>query len=948
MGRKLVSRKWRIEKWQYPHRTVQFLFLGLFLYLFIGLGSGTSLSIPPNLFFRLDPLLALSSMLAARQFILLFIPALIFLLVTLALGRVWCGWVCPLGTILDLYGHRGRRNFPWWIRQIKYFILSFILIVAIFSILPLNFFDPLTILWRGLSGIKQLIMVPSSGWPVLILPFNIVLALNLFARRAWCRYLCPLGGLLGLISKVAWFKRRVERMDQVTPCKLDCPAGTNVAGYVALISQGRFKEAVDLIKEVNPFPAVCGHICPHPCEENCNRGEFDYPIAINDLERVVAEHVLRSEKSKTKPMEITKKEKIAIIGSGPASLTAAYHLRRIGYYVKIFEKFPFPGGMLAVGIPRYRLPREVLQKEIDYIKGIGVEIKTNIEIDTPTFEQIRKEYSAVFVSVGSHESRKLGVEGEDLEGVIQGVDFLRDLNLEKEVKIKNKVAVIGGGDVAIDTARCALRLGSEVTIFYRRSEKEMPARTEEVEEAEEEGVKIRYLVTPTKILGVDGKVTGMECIRVKLGAQDESGRRRPILIHGSKFVADVNMVIPAISQSSDLAFLKDTGIETIKGNRIKTDKNYMTTLSGVFAGGDAVTGPATVIEAIGMGRRAAISIDRFLQDLSFPEEEEKKGIRFKDIPEEKRPKERKERKSTSKISIERRRNSFDEIEVGLNPEAAVEEAERCLNWSCAECTSCAKICPMGAINEKDFTSDPGECLRCLDCLPCPAGGIRSRGDLIEVDEYEFNLSRRQFLASGVIGVTGGILSHIGLFRKRNSHLLRPPGARPETDFLSKCVRCGQCLEVCPQDALQPVFLESGWEGILTPRLVPRKGYCDPMCNACGQVCPTGAIPPLSLEEKRTQVIGIAYLDLTRCQCCLICRDMCPQRAIQVVELAKGGEIIKFPQVLTESCTGCGLCEYICPIEGEAAIRILSPVASTNQGRSAMVPKYSRKILEKCT
>jgi NADPH-dependent glutamate synthase beta subunit-like oxidoreductase/formate hydrogenlyase subunit 6/NADH:ubiquinone oxidoreductase subunit I len=936
MGRKWVSRKWLIEKWQYLHRTAQFLFLGLFLYLFIGLGTGTSLSIPANLFFRFDPLLALSSMLASRRFILVFIPALIILLITLVLGRVWCGWVCPLGTILDLYGYRGRKNIPRWIRQIKYFVLSFILIVAIFSILPLNFLDPLTIFLRGLSGIKQLFVVPSSGWLILTLPFMVILALNLFTRRAWCRYLCPLGGLLGLISKVAWFKRRVERMDQVTPCKLDCPAGTNVAGYVALISQGRFKEAVGLIKEVNPFPAVCGHVCPHLCEENCNRGEFDHPIAINDLGRVAAEHVLRSGHARCKPTKITKKEKIATIGSGPASLTAAFHLRRMGYYVKVFEKLSMPGGMLAVGIPRYRLPREVLQKEIDYIKGIGVEIETNVEIDKPKFEQIRKEYDAVFVSVGSHKSQKLGVEGEDLEGVIHGVDFLRDLNLEKEVKIEDKVAVIGGGDVAIDTARCALRLGSEVTIFYRRSEKEMPAREEEVEEAEEEGVEIKYLVTPTKIIGEDGKVTGIECVRVKLGAPDESGRRRPILIDGSEFIADVDMVIPAISQSSDLACLKDTGIETLKGNRIKTDKNYMTTLSGVFAGGDAVTGPATVIEAVGMGRRAAISIDRYLRDRPFPEHEEKKVIRFKDIPEEKVPKERKERKKTSKISIERRRNSFDEVAVGFTCGEAVEEAERCLNWSCAECASCARRCPMGAINEKDFNSDPGECLQCLECLPCPAGTISFRGKLIKADGYEFNLSRRQFLASGVIGVTGGLLSHLALFRKRSSHLLRPPGARPEADFLSQCVRCGQCLEVCPQDALQPAFLESGWEGILTPRLVPRKGFCDPNCNACGQVCPTGAIPSLSLEEKRTQVIGTAHLDLSRCELCLICRDMCPQRAIEVVEVEKGGEIIRLLQIVPENCTGCGLCEYICPVEGEAAIRVRAPADSTNQSRCAMV------------
>jgi NADPH-dependent glutamate synthase beta subunit-like oxidoreductase/formate hydrogenlyase subunit 6/NADH:ubiquinone oxidoreductase subunit I len=936
MGWKWVRRQQQSYTLQYLHRTAQFLFLGVFLYSFVGLRTDTPLSIPANIFFRSDPLLALSSMLASRQFIVVFVPALILLFITLALGRVWCGWVCPLGTILDLYGYRGRKNIPLWIRQIKYFILTFILIVAVFSILPLNFFDPLTIFLRGARGVRQLITVSSPGWFVLVLPFIIILALNLFARRGWCRYLCPLGALLALISKVSWFKRRVERIEQVTPCKLDCPAGTNVTGYIALISRGKFKEAVDLIKEVNPFPAVCGHICPHPCEKNCNRGEFDQPIAINDLERTASEHVLKSGHSRHKPIKITRDEKIAIIGSGPASLTAAFHLRKMGYSVTVFEKLPVPGGMLAVGIPRYRLPREVLQKEIDHIEGIGVEIETNVEINEPAFTQIRKEYDAVFVSIGSHRSRKLGVDGEDLEGVIHGVDFLRDLNLDKEVKIKAKVAVIGGGDVAVDTARCALRLGSEVHIFYRRSRKEMPARAEEVEEAEEEGVEIRYLVAPTRIIGEDGSVTGMECIRMKLGASDESGRRLPIPVAGSEFVTDVDMVIPAISQESDLNFLKDTGIITLQGNRIEIDKNFMTTLPGVFAGGDAVTGPATVIDAVGMGRRAALSIDSYLRGEPFPEEVEKEGILFTDMPLEKVPKEKNERKRTSKISIERRSNSFDEVKIGLSQEEAVEEAQRCLNWNCAECAACARRCPMGAINEKDFSSDPGECLQCLECLCCPAGVTSFRGEHLQADNYEYNPSRRQFLASGILGVTAGLFTHFGLFRTKKSRLLRPPGARVEADFLSLCVRCGQCLEVCPQNALQPAFLESGWEGILTPRLVFSKGFCDPSCNACGQVCPTGAIPPLSLEKKRAQVIGIAHLDMSRCESCLICRDMCPQRAIEVVEVENGGEMIPFPRVVAESCIGCGLCEYVCPTEGEKAIRVFAPVDGTNRKKSVGV------------
>ncbi|MHC1636012.1 MAG: NAD(P)-binding protein, partial [Candidatus Methanospirareceae archaeon] len=493
----------------------------------------------------------------------------------------------------------------------------------------------------------------------------------------------------------------IDKREGKPPCRLGCPAGVNVQAYVALISQRKYKEAVEVIRETNPLPAVCGYVCPHPCENECNRRNIDEPIAIAALKRFVADFVYK-EGEKPERVEVTRKERIAIIGSGPAGLTAAYYLRRMGYYVKIFEKLPVAGGMLSVGIPSYRLPKDVLEREIEYIKGIGVEIETNSEVDKDKFEALRKEYDAIFISVGAHESLKLGIEGEDLEGVIHGVHFLRDLNLGKEVKLGKKVAVIGGGDVAIDVARSALRLGSDVVILYRRSREEMPARAEEVEAAEEEGVKIEFLVAPKRIIGEDGKVKGIECIRMKLGEPDETGRRRPIPIEGSEFTIDVDTVIPAIGQSSALAFLEGSGVETPKGRWIKVDDNLMTSQPGIFAGGDAVTGPALVIDAIAAGRKAAIAIDRYLRGEEPPEEKEEKKIRIEDIPPEALPKEKKSRRKMPKIEIERRRRGFDLVELGFSEEEAIEEAKRCLNCGvCSECKLCVQACgERNAINHE--------------------------------------------------------------------------------------------------------------------------------------------------------------------------------------------------------------------------------------------------------
>ena len=363
------------------------------------------------------------------------------------------------------------------------------------------------------------------------------------------------------------------------------------------------EKALEIIKREIPLPAVCCWVCFHP-----ERAKVDRQMVVSALEL--------EEERETLPMPKTHVEKIAIIGSGPAGLTAAYELVKKGYLVTVFESMPEPGGMLRKCIPEYRLPKTVLDTEIKRIKKFGLEIKTDITVgkDLTIDDLLQRGYKAIFIATGAHKSRKLGIEGEDLRGVLHALDFLKDVNLGKKVKLGDRIAVIGGGNVAIDAARTALRLGSkEVNFLYRRSREEMPANPWEVKEAESEGVKTQFLVAPKRILGKDGQVTAVECIRMRLGELDESGRRRPMPIEGSEFTMDLDAVILAIGEAPDLSFLPK-GMEIAEGNTIAVNPFTMeTSLTGIFAGGDAVSGPATVIEAIVAGKRAAVSVDRYLK-----------------------------------------------------------------------------------------------------------------------------------------------------------------------------------------------------------------------------------------------------------------------------------------------------------------------------------------------
>lgn len=487
----------------------------------------------------------------------------------------------------------------------------------------------------------------------------------------------------------------------ISPCKANCPAGIHVQGYIALIKQKKFKEALNLIRKNNPLPSICGRVCTHPCETACSRSKVDDPIAIMHLKRFVSDWEYSQKELEVPRVETKREERVAIIGAGPAGLSAAYYLALEGYSVTIFESSSEPGGMLYWGIPEYRLPRAILKKDIEFIKQLGVEIRTN----TPIGEQFSLEdllaagFKAIFLGVGAQKSTRLNIEGENLAGVIPGIDYLKAINSGKELPLGNRVAVIGGGNVAIDVVRTAIRKGTkEVFILYRRRREEMPALPEEIREAEEEGVKIHYLVAPKKIIGKEGKVVGLECLRMELGEPDESGRPRPVPIAGSEFILEVDSVIPAIGQSIDLSCLsqgKDWNISR-RGTLVVDPITYATNIPGIFAGGDMVSGPATVVEAIGAGREAAISIARYLQGMDLHEGREKKLPVAEITPQEikKHP-----RYHPPKLSVTERIKNFQEVQQGFSEEEAILEASRCLNCGiCSECLQCVDACLAKAIN----------------------------------------------------------------------------------------------------------------------------------------------------------------------------------------------------------------------------------------------------------
>ncbi len=533
-----------------------------------------------------------------------------------------------------------------------------------------------------------------------------------------------------------------------SPCKHTCPAETSAQGYVALIQAGRYKEALDVVKEYNPFPASVGRVCNHPCEEKCNRGKLDSPVAICNLKRFAADWVYdhREELEKKEitphaspltPHDLKKEEperpkaKVAIVGAGPAGLSCAHQLPRMGYEVTIFEALPVAGGMMRVGIPSYRLPRDVLQREIDDILSLpGVELKLNTPVRNIN-SLFEAGYSAVFLAMGAHEPQKLGIPGEDALGVHHGVPFLQGVSLAERhgviegiedrfiiafgipiaPRVGEKTVVIGGGNVAIDAARTALRLGAkEVTIAYRRSRDEMPANSWEIEEAEKEGINLHLLTAPVEVVVENDHVKGVRCVKMELGEPDASGRRRPIPIKNSEFVIPANTMIAAVAQAPEISFLDEShGLEVTPKGTFAVDPLTLTTnRPGVFAGGDVARGPWILIQAIADGRRGALSIDRYLRRVPLLTPREQIPLPVVDLSREEIDHRVEEgevdltpRTAVPMVPKEERIRDFREVELVLTEEQAKQEAARCLACGiCSECHLCVQVCKREAIDHQ--------------------------------------------------------------------------------------------------------------------------------------------------------------------------------------------------------------------------------------------------------
>ncbi|MFW6437922.1 MAG: FAD-dependent oxidoreductase, partial [Armatimonadota bacterium] len=514
------------------------------------------------------------------------------------------------------------------------------------------------------------------------------------------------------------------------PCRWECPINEDAQGYLNLIAEGKYDHALRLIKQNHPFPGVLGRCCHHPCETACTRGDVDDPISIAAMKRFAADFGGRYLPETPEPAE-RRDERVAIIGAGPGGLTAAYRLALEGYASTVFERLPVAGGMMSVGIPEYRLPRSVVQHEISEIEKLGVEIRTGVTVgEDVSLDDLRADYDAVLLAVGGHRQRKLGIPGETLEGVVDGVGLLREHALGEEPELGEHVLVIGGGDVAVDSSRVSVRLTDRVTLAYRRRFEDMPCRRDEIEDALDEGVELVDQLQPTEVVGENGRVAGVRFARTKVTPPDESGRAGFEILEHETEIIPCDTVVVAIGQLPDIAWLKKVGADRLcDGDRVLADVDSGATCDlDIFACGDCVTGPAALVEAMAAGKRAALSIINYLHGEEIPRPETPlERVEPEDVIRDAQPVILTRRQRMTHRPAEERVHDFEEVALGFPEEVGQAEAARCMDCGrCSNCGDCVRVCPWRAISRVDDVTqvDPELCDSCGLCyLICPQNAI---------------------------------------------------------------------------------------------------------------------------------------------------------------------------------------------------------------------------------